>query len=223
MNFHTKQEQWGLSALWAGQTLPLKEMDAMLQKKIRFFFKGIGDCGSLHCVCLLIFFYEFCLPLRGLPHHLAERTEVRLFELIYVKRSKSFFFFLLKGQKDQNEGQAIFWRHMEKKIDVYASGCCSQLFIKQAKRRVATSTLESFKHFEGGRLKRMGLVSLLTSSKLAMGTSQVLGQETGLMIWDSGVNLFAVPIWKYPLQSCSSVRSWCVLIKNIGRKPFNIL
>lgn len=45
-----------------------------------------------------------------------------------------------------------------------------------------------------GDLKRMGLVSLITSSKLAMGTSEVLGQETGLMIWDSGMNLFAVPI-----------------------------
>lgn len=76
------------------------------EKRFDFFFKGTGDCGSLHCVCLLIFFYEFCLPLLGLPHHLAERTEVRLFELIYVKRSKSLF--LLKGQKDQNEGQAIF-------------------------------------------------------------------------------------------------------------------
>lgn len=158
MNFHTKQEQWGLSALRAGQTLPLKEMNAILQKKIRFFFLRNWRLW-ISSLCLFTYvFYEFCLPLLGLPHHLAERTEVRLFELIYVKRSKSFFFFffLLKGQKDQNEGQAIFWRHMEKKIDVYASGCCSRLFIKQAKPREGTSTLEPFKHFERERLKKNG-------------------------------------------------------------------
>lgn len=42
----------------------------------------------------------------------------------------------------------------------------------------------------------MALVSLIISSKLAMGTAKVLGQEIGLMIWDSGMNLFAVPILK---------------------------
>ena len=82
-------------------------MDAMLEKKIRYFLKELEIVG-LFIVFVYLFSYEFCLPLLGLPHHLAERTEVRLFELIYVKRSKSFFFFLLKGQKAQNEGQAIF-------------------------------------------------------------------------------------------------------------------
>lgn len=45
-----------------------------------------------------------------------------------------------------------------------------------------------------GDQKQGASVSLITSSKLAMGTSEVLGQEIGLMIWDGGNNLFAVPI-----------------------------
>lgn len=105
MNFHTKQEQWGLSALRAGQTLPLKEMNAILQKKIRFFFLRNWRLW-ISSLCLFTYvFYEFCLPLLGLPHHLAERTEVRLFELIYVKRSKSFFFFSWKGRKTRMKGR----------------------------------------------------------------------------------------------------------------------
>lgn len=58
--------------------LPLKEMDAILQKKIRFFLKEL-EIVDLFIVFVYLFFYEFCLPLLGLPHHLAERTEVRLF------------------------------------------------------------------------------------------------------------------------------------------------
>lgn len=62
MNFHTKQEQWGLSALRAGQTLPLKEMDAMLQKKIRFFFKELEIVDLFIVFVYLFFFMSFvCL------------------------------------------------------------------------------------------------------------------------------------------------------------------
>lgn len=154
MNFHTKQEQWGLSALRAGQTLPLKEMDAMLQKKIRFFFKEL-EIVDLFIVFVYLFFFLWVLSASTRPatsFSWEDRGEAFWVNLC----EKEQVFFLLKGQKDQNEGQAIFWRHMEKKIDVYASGCCSRLFIKQAKHREGTSTLEPFKHFEGGRLKKNG-------------------------------------------------------------------
>lgn len=65
-----------------------------------------------------------------------------------MKRSKSV---LLKEREGQNDGQAICERPREKKVDAYASGCCSWIFIMQPKQKEA-----HFKHIKGGRSEKNG-------------------------------------------------------------------
>lgn len=70
-----------------------------------------------------------------------------------MKRSKSV---LLKEREGQNDGQAICERPREKKIDAYASGCCSWIFIMQPKQKEAASASRPFKHIKGGRSEKNG-------------------------------------------------------------------
>lgn len=67
---------------------------------------------------------------------------------------------------------------------------CLSSRLSRGKRLLLLSLLSTSK--EGGQ-KQGASVSLITSSKLAMGTSEVLGQEIGLMIWDGWHQFICCP------------------------------
>lgn len=92
--------------------------------------------------------------------------------------------------RNQNDGQAIFWRSGEKKIDVYAFGCCSILFIKQANLDEVTFTPFILLSTSKEDSQKSGPSDPNYILPVSHRHHQILGREIRLVIWDDSINLF---------------------------------